>query len=150
MKKRLYPPPVPCVQQGVMRTLLRFLLAAVIAVPLSLSADELEFDALPSALDPKKAATLVSQIIEDRREQIEIAAIISGRKKQDKAFEANEVRRVIAIHPVVTDEGRRRRMVQCYDFFWKYRGLFRAQQRRRRTTTSNRRRRTRPRNNTFE
>lgn len=68
-------------------------------------------------LDPKKAVKLISLILEVREDPIEVAAIIDGNKKRDGGFEGTEVKRVVSVHPVDLD-GRRVRMVRCYDFFW--------------------------------
>ena len=71
-----------------------------------------------TTLDPKMAVKLISLLLEEREGQIEIAAIIDGDKKQDDGFTATLVKRVVSVHPVNDEDGRRRRMVCSYDFFW--------------------------------
>ncbi len=101
-----------------MQNHLRVLLFSLFCLlPVSLSGQQPEPAVPPADLDPKDAAELIAGMIEERSGQIEIALIIAGTRREDQVFEAAQARRVVAIHPVNVD-GRRRRQVCKYDFFW--------------------------------
>lgn len=100
--------------QNPLRALLLLLLCLL---PAALFGQQPEPAVPPADLDPKVAAELIGGMIEERSGQIEIALIIAGTRREDKVFEAAQARRVVAIHPVNAD-GRRRRQVCKYDFFW--------------------------------
>ncbi len=67
-------------------------------------------------LSKDSAIKLINLLIEDYQERIEIVMINEGSKVIDGLKEEN-VRRVMAIHPV-PENGKRVRRVQCYDFQW--------------------------------
>ena len=67
-------------------------------------------------LTKDSAIKLINLLIEDHQERIEIVMINEGSKVTDGLKEEN-VRRVMAIHPI-PEEGKRVRRVQCYDFQW--------------------------------
>lgn len=67
-------------------------------------------------LTKDSAVKLINLLIEDYQERIEIVMINEGSKVIDGLKEEN-VRRVMAIHPVPED-GKRVRRVRCYDFQW--------------------------------
>lgn len=63
---------------------------------------------------------LISKLINlqsrNRTPGIAVAMVLEGSVKSGP-FEVSHVRRVVAVHPVIT-EGRQVRKMQCYDFHW--------------------------------
>lgn len=93
-----------------MKSFLSLIGAAVLATGSCLAAEPTH------DLSPQTAVKLINLLIEDREQGIEIAMIVEG-KSQQGPFQADHVRRVVAVHPVM-EEGKRVRRVQCYDFQW--------------------------------
>ena len=93
-----------------MNSFLSLIGAAVLATGTCLAAEP-DHD-----LTPQTAVKLINLLIEDHQERIEIAMIVEG-KSQQGPFQAQHVRRVVAVHPVA-EEGKRVRRMQCYDFQW--------------------------------
>lgn len=85
---------------------------------LSLGLHGVCYSAEPSnELDDNLAIQLIADILDVKITGINVASVIEGEKRSEDGFVERHIRRVTAVH-LVLENGRRVRRVRCYDFSW--------------------------------